>query len=177
MNPRFVGLQRQQLDTVLDGWRSARLPAPPGSGWIKAIREALGMPASFLAKRLGVVPSSVLRMEASEALPWADAYPPPLDGVVITLDGKRYVLPPCSLATLKRAAHALGCDVQYALVPRLPLREILEHRAHSVAQAQVADVAHSMALEAQNTSEAARQTLIRELEAELLRGGRRGLWK
>ncbi|MEI8093589.1 MAG: mobile mystery protein A [Spirochaetales bacterium] len=153
MNPRFVSLQRQQLDAVLDNWRAARLPTPPGSGWIKAIREALGMPASFLARRLGVVPSSVLRMEDSEA-----------DDSI-------------TLATLKRAAHALGCDVQYALVPRMALREIVEHRAHSVAQAQVADVAHTMALEAQNTSAKARNVLVQELEAELTRGAKRGLWK
>ena len=111
------------------------------------------MPASFLAKRLGVVPSSVLRMEASEA-----------DDSI-------------TLATLKRAAHALGCDVQYALVPRMPLHEIVEHRAHSVAQMQVDAVAHTMALEAQNTSERARATLIQELQAELTRGGKKGLWK
>jgi predicted DNA-binding mobile mystery protein A len=153
MNPRFVSLKRQQLDAVLDQWRAAKFPSAPGSGWIKALREALGMPAAFLAKRLGVVPSSVLRMESSE-----------MDDSI-------------SLATLKRAAHALGCDVHYALVPRLPLHEIVEQRAHSVALNQVASVTHTMALEAQKTSEQARAALIKEFEADLLRGSRRGLWK
>jgi hypothetical protein len=34
--------------------------------------------------------------------------PPTLDGVPLVLDGQTYILPPCSLATLKR--HAKGID-------------------------------------------------------------------
>jgi len=33
--------------------RSADLPARPPSGWLKAIRQALGMTATHLARRLG----------------------------------------------------------------------------------------------------------------------------
>ncbi len=60
---RFNNLKQRQLDSVLARWRSSELLSRPPSSWIKAIREALGMPAVYLAKRLGIVPSSVSRME------------------------------------------------------------------------------------------------------------------
>ena len=40
---------------------------PPVRGWIKAIREALGMSTAQLAKRLGVKQPSVVALERSEA--------------------------------------------------------------------------------------------------------------
>ncbi len=153
MNPRYATLKRQQLDEVLNKLRDANLPLTPASGWIKAIREALSMPATYLAKRLGVVPSSVLRMETSE-----------MDHSI-------------TLATLKRAADALGCELHYSLVPRHPLHEVVEHRAHALALHEVAQVAHTMAMEEQTTSKAARDALVAERQESLLRGSKRGLWR
>ena len=49
----FSELQLRQLDAALDRWPSADLPARPSSGWLKAIRQALGMTATHLARHLG----------------------------------------------------------------------------------------------------------------------------
>ena len=153
MKSRFNNLKQRQLDAALARWRSAELPARPPSGWIKAIREALGMPATYLAKRLGIVPSSVSRLETSEA-----------DDTI-------------TLGSLRRAAEALGCEVQYALVPRQTLANTLAKQADKVASERIKNVAHTMALEAQATSTDATDIQAKELAASLLDGSRRDLWR
>jgi predicted DNA-binding mobile mystery protein A len=111
------------------------------------------MSATYLASRLGVAPSTVTRLETSEA-----------DETI-------------SLATLRRAAEALGCELRYALVPRQALEETLEARAAALALEQMAAISHTMALEAQATSPAAREEQTRALIEALRSGSRRALWK
>ena len=149
----FADLKLRQLDATLTRWRSADLPPRPPSGWVKAIRESLGMAATHLAARLGVTTSTVTRLETSEA-----------DDTI-------------SLATLRRAAAALGCELHYALVPKQGLADTLEKRAMTLARQQMAAVSHTMALEAQSTSREAVEVQTRALAEELLKGSRRALWK
>ena len=153
MKTRFKDLKQRQLDAGLTHWRSAELPARPPSGWIKAIREALGMPAAHLAKRLGLVPSTVLRLETSEA-----------DDTI-------------TLASLRRTAEALDCELQYALVPRQSIAQIIETQANKVARERMAALAHTMALEAQATSKEAVDTQVQEMAESILKGSRRELWR
>ena len=153
MKSNFSELKLRQLDTVLDRWRSADLPPRPPSGWIKAVREGLGMAASHLAARLGVTTSTVTRLETSEA-----------DDTV-------------SLASLRRAAEALGCELHYALVPKQSLSDTLESRALALARQQMTFISHTMALEAQATSRETVEAQTRALAEDLLKGSRRALWK
>jgi predicted DNA-binding mobile mystery protein A len=153
MKSHFKDLKQRQLDAGLTRWRSAELPARPPSGWIKAIREALGMPAAHLAKRLGLVPSTVLRLETSEA-----------DDTI-------------TLGSLRRAAEALGCELQYALVPRQSIAQTVESQANKVARERMAAITHTMALEAQSTSKESVDTQVKELAESLLKGSRRELWR
>ena len=150
---QFNLLKLRQLDLALARWRSAGLSARPPTGWLKTLRQALGMPATHLARRLGVVPSTVTRLEASEA-----------DDTI-------------SLATLRRAAEALGCELQYALVPRQSLADTLEARATQLARTRMGAVAHTMALEDQATSSDIVASQTRALAEELLKGPRRELWR
>ena len=153
MKSNFSELQLRQLDASLNRWRSADLPPRPPSGWVKAIRESLGMAAAHLAARLGVTTSTVTRLETSEA-----------DDTI-------------SLGTLRRAAEALDCELRYALIPKQSLADTLESRAMSLARQQMAAVSHSMALEAQSTSRATVELQTRALAEELLKGSRRALWR
>jgi predicted DNA-binding mobile mystery protein A len=153
MRQNFDELKLRQLDTTLARWRSADLSLRPPLGWIKTIREVLGMPATHLAKRLGVVASTVTRLEASEA-----------DDTI-------------SLATLRRAAEALGCELQYALVPKQSLTNTLDARATQLARARMGAIAHTMALEAQATSNDTVASQTRALAENLLKGPRRELWR
>ena len=153
MSSSFENLRMKQIDARLEPWRTAKLSTPPPSGWIKAIRQALGMPAVYLAKRMGIGPTSVLRMESSEA--------------------EQTV----SLATLRRAAEALDCELVYALVPRKALAEQIDHQARSIVREQLARVTATMALEAQQTSQTAVGTLEDDMVRELLSKPKTALWK
>jgi predicted DNA-binding mobile mystery protein A len=153
MASNFTELKLRQLDATLNRWRAADLPPRPPAGWLKAIREALGMTATHQAKALGVTTSTVTRLETSEA-----------DDTI-------------SLATLRRAAEALGCELQYALVPKQSLADTLEARATALARQQMAAISHSMALEAQATSPETVEVQTRALAESILKGSRRALWR
>jgi predicted DNA-binding mobile mystery protein A len=123
----------------------------PGRGWIKAIREAIGMTTGQFARRLGVSQPRVAALEKAEA-----------DGVV-------------TLKSLRQAAEALDCDFVYALVPRKPLEQVVKDRARDVAERQLARTDQTMRLENQAVSKARMVRARDELAAELLRSDRR-LW-
>jgi predicted DNA-binding mobile mystery protein A len=82
-----------------------------------------------------------------------------------------------SLATLRRYAAALGCELSYALVPIRPLQQVVEERADHIARDQVSRVRHSMALENQSTSKEHLEREIAELRRKLLEGKRSRLWR
>src|SRR5438876_11107495 len=112
----------QQIDKTLGPWRA--LPrARPKNGWLRAVRQAIGMTTRQLANAVGVTQSAVVDAERNE--------------------GKGDI----TLATLQRYASALGCEVSYVLIPKRPLEQLLEERAELVAREQVSRVRHSMALE------------------------------
>ena len=120
---------RELMDSHFDEWQQLRTLARPPRGWVRAVREALGMSAAALAARLGTTAGAVTRLEQSEA---ADR---------IRLD------------TLRRAADALGCDLVYLLVPRRPLTAVVQDRARELARAQVAAAEQTMLLEDQATGQ------------------------
>ena len=134
---------RRQLDKRLNTMRNAEAFTRPQRGWVKAIREALGMTTAQLAKRLGVSQPRVVGIEQAEAKG------------AITLD------------SLERAAHALDCRLVYALVPRKPLDALIAERASRLATTRLNSTRHSMALEAQaldaNDEDEQRKRLIRQL--------------
>lgn len=112
-----------------------RFRAPP-KGWIRAIRDALGMTGVQFAAKLGVRPQSVDALEKSEA-----------NGSI-------------KLDTLRRAAEALDCTVVYALVPNTSLEEMVRSRARTIAMRDLGRVSHTMKLEAQGTGDADLETRI-----------------
>lgn len=122
----------------------------PRTGWVRAIREALGMPARDLAQRMGIAESSVVRLEAREAA-----------GAV-------------QLDSLARAADALDCDLVYALIPRSGLDSSVRQQARLKAEQSMAAIAHSMDLENQSVPADERSALIDEQALEW--EGRDGLW-
>jgi len=139
---------RELLDSHFDEWQQLRGLACPPRGWVRAIREALGMSAATLAERLGTTAGAVTRLEQSEA---ADR---------IRLD------------TLRRAADALGCDLVYLLVPRRPLTAVVRDRARELAHYQIAATEQTMRLEDQATGKTSE--LEDRLTEQLLERGR--LW-
>ncbi len=133
-------LARKRLDERLGALKSlppSSLAAPHG-GWIRSIREALGMPRRELARRMGVGEKRVMQLELGEA------------------QGN------LTMESLRRAADALGCELVVALVPRQPLEQTISDRRMELATSWLQSRAlHTMAMEDQSIS-------VRELPTQLL---------
>jgi predicted DNA-binding mobile mystery protein A len=142
----------EQLDRRFSELRPLVQATRPSRGWIRAIREALGMTTGQLAKRLGVKQPRVIELEHGEA-----------DGNI-------------TVKTLERAAEALGCRLVYILVPEKPLAETIQQRAKIAAERQLASVEQSMRLEAQGVSDKEQHAeALQKLVGSLLRRPAR-LW-
>ena len=152
MDATFQRLARRQLSAALARYAGASGAIRPRDGWIAALREALDMTVRQFAARLGVAPSSVVRLERRER-----------DDTI-------------SLGALRRAANALDSDLVYAVVPRAAvvsspvdnlLEALIEARARKVAATELGRIAHTMALEDQAVSSADLQAQITERAAAL----------
>src|SRR5271154_7181917 len=104
---RLSTQSRSRLDQRFQELGAVMRYTSPARGWIKAVREALGMTTAQLARRLGIRQPSVVALEQSEA-----------KGTI-------------ELATLRRVAEALDCTLVYALVPKKPLEDIVRERARA----------------------------------------------
>jgi predicted DNA-binding mobile mystery protein A len=144
-------LARKHLDRRLTALQTADLVRPP-RGWIKAIREALGMTTAQLAERAGVSQSRIPRVEQGE------------------------IQDTITLKTLRSIAESLNCTLVYALVPNQPLDDMLRARARALANQQLARTHHTMKLENQALSLGDLETERERLINELLSHNAQRLW-
>jgi predicted DNA-binding mobile mystery protein A len=152
MRAQERALARRQIDKRLKSLQDSDVFARPPRGWIKAIREALGMTAQQLGRRLGVSQPRVLKIEEAE-----------VSGSV-------------TLETLERAARALDCRLVYVLVPNKPLEELTRERAERLARKQIESTRHSMALEDQSVDASEERAQIEALTRTLLARSSSELW-
>ncbi len=124
--------------------------APPPRGWVRAVRDALGMTAAQLGGRLGISSSAIAQLEQSEVQGTAQ------------------------LATLRRLADALDCELVYALVPRTTLAETVLRQAERRAIRSVARANQTMLLEDQGLTATQLQRQIDDLVVQSLNS--RALW-
>lgn len=147
-----AALARKNLDKRFAAMQRIEMTRPP-KGWIRAIRDALGISATQLAQRLGVKQPRISALEKAE-----------ISGVA-------------SLKTLREAAEALGCKFVYAILPETSLEELIRVQAVKRAEEELRRIHHTMTLENQslnsNDISDARQRLINEL----LEGSMRRLWQ
>lgn len=134
---------REVLDQRLASLGPASRFASPRLGWVRAIRDALGMTAAQLAARTGVTAPAVRALEKKE-----------LEGGV-------------RMSSLRRAAEAMDCTLVYAFIPNSTLKQTVEHQAVIVLDAQLKRVAQTMTLEAQGgeAPSAATRTQLESLVA------------
>lgn len=144
---RLASQSRSSLDERFMKLEPVSRYISPVRGWIKAVREALGMTTAQLARRLGVKQPSVVAIEQSEA-----------KGTI-------------ELATLRRVAEALDCTLIFALVPRKPLEAMVRDRARTFARRRRGPVEHSMLLENQKVedkdAEARLDEIVRDINPRL----------
>ena len=149
---RFEHLRIRQVDSALEPFREIRKLTQPDSGWVRAIRESLGMSLRQLAERMGVGKTTAATLERNEAA-----------GTI-------------KLRSLRAVSDALECDLVYALVPRTSLEEGVRRRARLVAEGIVGRISQSMEMEAQGIPEMERERQIAELAERLWEEMPQELW-
>lgn len=129
----------------------------PPSGWLKAMREALGISSEALAKRIGIKSSSgVLRLE------------------------EREVSKKATIESLENAARAMDCRLVYLIIPdneEASLEKILSDKAYRVAEKLVRETKHTMNLEDQKAKGNDEQEQIKRLAKELKDNFDSRIWK
>lgn len=143
LNKRSLHQQRKQLDERLKDWLSVGQVPRPRSGWLRAVRESLGMTSRQLASLLSTDNAAVLRME------------------------KREIEKKVTLEALEKAAQAMGCKLVYAIVPSQSLETIVDQKAHEAAAKMLRSVSHSMKLEKQELTADANRAQLKDLAQEL----------
>jgi predicted DNA-binding mobile mystery protein A len=126
MKTEYRNMRLRQLSSSLAPFELARSQTRPSRGWLQAIREALGLTLDHVGKAAKVTRQRIQRYEIAEAE----------DRI--------------TLATLRRVAVAIDCELVYAIVPKSgSLIELAEKRARDQATRRVLAAEHTMALENQ----------------------------
>jgi predicted DNA-binding mobile mystery protein A len=146
-------LQIQQLNSKMLAFTSLQKVAPPPTGWIKAIRNAIGMSMLQLAKRLSITKQSVQDIERREK-----------DGSI-------------SIKALREAARALDMQLIYGFVPNDgSLEALIDRKAKELATQIVQRTSNSMKLEDQENSKQRIEKAIEERAAIIKNEMPKTLW-
>ncbi|HSK12287.1 MAG TPA: mobile mystery protein A [Phnomibacter sp.] len=150
---RKSSLQLQQLNSKMQAFASMQKVAPPPTGWIKAIRAAIGMSLQQMGNRLSITRQSAHEMEQREK-----------DGSI-------------TIHSLREAARALDMHLVYGFVPvDGSLEAMIERKAKELATQIVLRTSMSMKLEDQENSEQRIEKAIEERAAILKNEMPKTLW-
>lgn len=145
-------LIREQLEVSLQRFEPLRSVNMPKKGWIRAIRDGLGMTARQLAGRLGIAQQAVARIEKDEQT-----------GSV-------------TIKTMQRIAEGLDCMFVYGFVPNSSLEEAIREQARIIAVKRLTQASQTMLLENQMLSNMENKKVLTEIVDELVRTLPSYLW-
>jgi predicted DNA-binding mobile mystery protein A len=145
-------LVREQLQMTLAKFKQLLNISIPSKGWIRAVRNALGMSGRQLAERMGVTKQRTSFIEMQE-----------IDGTV-------------TFKTMRKAAEALDCVFVYSLVTRTSLEQTIRNRAKQVATKRLARASHTMGLENQALGEKENKEILSNMIEEIMDELPSSLW-
>lgn len=145
-------LIRRQLDKKLASLKSFALAGNPQQGWIKSIREALGMSASQLAARIGLDQSRVSRLEHAEK----------------TGDLR--------VSSLQKIAKGLNMRFVYGFVPENTLEESVRRRARAAAIRSMKRLNNTMLLEKQGLGVDEKKEALNDMIEKILAKPPKDFW-
>ena len=140
-------LQIRALDKKTSDLKSAKNIVPQPAGWIKTVREAIGMTVSQLAARLGVTQPRITKMESNE------------DNL--------------KLSTMKKAAEAMNCEFVYYFKPRTTFQNLVDEQAQKKAAEVLKTVNVNMALENQEIAE---DEAVKDFASDLINTKIKQIW-
>jgi predicted DNA-binding mobile mystery protein A len=135
----MLNLNRRQLDRNLNPLREVTVVRSgiPNGGWLKTIRNALGLTLEQIAIRANVTPQSVIKAEASE-----------IQGTI-------------SLNTMQQIAESMDCEIVYFVLPQTNLEKMVDAQVQRKANDMLQAIAHTMTLEDQ---EPTTEAMVEQLE-------------
>ena len=145
-------LVREQLQITLEKFQPLLNISTPHKGWIRAVRNALGMSGRQLAGRLGVTKQRTSFVEKHE-----------IDGTA-------------TLKTMRKIAESLDCVFVYGFVPRKSLEETVRCQAKKVAFKRLARASHTMSLEDQALSKEENKEILSNMIEEIMDELPSNLW-
>lgn len=132
-------LQLQQLNSKMLGFAALKQVAMPPTGWIKAIRTAIGMSMQQLGNKMEISKQGVMDIEKREK-----------DGSI-------------TIKSLREIARAMDMQLVYGFVPNDgSLDALIEKRATELATQIVMRTANTMKLEDQSNSKKRIEAAIKE---------------
>ncbi len=137
-------LMRDQLQQTLEKFQPLLKISIPPMGWIRAVRNTLGMSGRQLGKRLGITKQRVSIIERQE-----------IDGTA-------------TLKTLRRAAESLDCVFVYGFAFRKSLEETVRNQATKVAFKRLSRAIHTMRLEDQALSSLENKEILSNMIEEIM---------
>ena len=144
----------EQLQNVVDNNAvlAHKLFQPKKEGWIRLMRQALGMSGAQLARRMGVSRGLISNTEKAE------------------MEGR------ITINKMQEYADAMECQFVYSMVPNDKIRNIVIKRAEEKARAIVSRTNEHMALEAQSLTDEQIRSEVDRLAEQMLSGKTSVLW-
>lgn len=134
----------EQVDRKIDLLKKAEELSIPSSGWVKAIRQALGMSLRQLGSKMGITAQSVKEIEERE-----------LNETI-------------SIKVLRQFANALNLKLVYGFIPQnKSLEAMIESKAYEIAATIVSRTSITMKLEDQENSAKRIKKAIDEKASEI----------
>ena len=146
-------LQFQQLNEKMDQLNGMQHVIVPPIGWIKAIRNGIGMSMEQLGKKLSITKQGVMDIEKREK-----------DGAI-------------TIKSMQEIAKAIDMQFVYGFVPDAgSLDQMIEMRALAIASKIVERTSTTMKLEDQANSKERIESAIKERASEIINRTPKILW-
>lgn len=146
MKNHFDEVSMAQVSRRIEELRKSKDVASVRSGWISYMRKALGLTLNELAKIVGLSLPTVAQAEKRE------------------VEGK------ITIATLRKLAEAMECDLVYSFVPKKELKTFIHDKAREKATKSLMDADLHMKLENQKV-DGAMEERIERLARKLIERG------
>ena len=146
-------LQFQQLNEKMDQLNGMQHVIVPPIGWIKAIRNGIGMSMEQLGKKLSITKQGVMDIEKREK-----------EGAI-------------TIKSMQEIAKAMDMKLVYGFVPNEgDLEQMIETRAIEMAKKIVERTSNTMKLEDQANSKERIEKAIKERASEIINKTPKILW-
>ena len=146
-------LQFQQLNEKMDQLNGLQHVIVPPIGWIKAIRNGIGMSMEQLGKKLSITKQGVMDIEKREK-----------EGAI-------------TIKSMQEIGKAMDTQFVYGFVPKAgSLEQMIEYRALEIASKIVERTSTTMKLEDQANSKERIEKAIKERATEIINKTPKILW-